>query len=302
MTMRTGAEMKHVQTAPIVAASTGAVLAGAADGGMLADIVDLQLYPVHDRSAPAYRALVERSRAVLAEEGAVTFPGFVRDTVIAHMAAQAMSLRSRMFRFRDEHTVYFKPQEEIGDATHPLRRLVETEKDTVAYADIPADNLTRRLYQSDDVLAFVNDVLDQGTLYRHADPLAALNLQGFSAGQQLGWHFDRSDFSVTLAIQTPEAGGDFEYVRLLRRSDDECYATVGRFLEDPTTQRIQILPQVAGTLTMFRGRYSLHRVTPVIGERLRINAVLAYVDRPDVQFSDYARNLFYGRTTTEALP
>jgi hypothetical protein len=62
-----------------------------------------------------------------------------------------------------------------------------------------------------------------------------------------------------------------------------------------------VLPQVPGTLTLFRGRYSLHRVTPVAGDRLRLNAVLAYVDQPNVEFSAYARQLFYGRTTVDPL-
>ena len=264
----------------------------------LADIVDLQRYPLLEPASAPYHALVAQGRALLEETGAMTFPGFVRPDAVAAMAEQALALRPCMFRFREMHTVYFRPPQESEAPSHPLRRLLETEKDTVAYADIPENNLTRRLYRADAVLAFVSDVLDQGQLYRHADPLAALNLQGFSAGQQLGWHFDRSDFSVTLAIQTPEGGGDFEYVRMLRQADDECYDAVGRFLDDPATQKIQVLPQVAGTLTMFRGRYSLHRVAPVTGDRLRINAVLAYVDQPNAQFSDYAQKLFYGRTTS----
>ncbi|MFK0088653.1 hypothetical protein ACIQUS_15315 [Pseudomonas sp. NPDC090755] len=263
----------------------------------LGDIVDLTRYPLADRTSAAYLALVSQSRARLEQEGVAIFPGFVLDPAVAAMAEQTLALQSQMFRFREQHTVYFKPQEETADPAHPLRRLMETEKDTVAYADIPADNLTRLLYQSDDVLAFIKDVLGQDVLYRHADPLAALNLQGFAEGQQLGWHFDRSDFSVTLSLQAANGGGDFEYVRMLRREDDDCYDAVGRFLNDPATQKVEVLPQVPGTLSLFRGRYSLHRVTPVVGERLRLNAVLAYVDKPDVEFSPYARQLFYGRTT-----
>lgn len=267
----------------------------------LGGIVDLGLYPLQDRGGAAYQELVNRSKSLLAQDGAVTFPGFVRGEVLAAMARQAISLQPKSFPFREEHTVYFKPQEDVGNASHPLRRMMVTEKDTVAYADIPGENPVRRLYEADELLAFVNDVLDEGQLYRHADPLAALNIQCFSDGHQLGWHFDRSDFSVTLSIQAPEQGGDFEYVRLLRRQDDECYEAVGHFLDDPQTRKIEILPQVPGTLAMFRGRYSLHRVAPVIGSRRRINAVLAYVDRPDVLFNDYARKLFYGRTTAALI-
>lgn len=267
----------------------------------LGDVIDLERYPITDRTDPAYRALVTHSQSLLGQEGVAIFPGFVRDESVATMADQTLALHPRMFHFRENHTVYFKPQEESVDSGHPLRRLMKTEKDTVAYADIPADNLIRRIYESDEVLSFIKDVLGLDTLYRHADPLAALNLQGFTTGQQLGWHFDRSDFSVTLSLQAASAGGDFEYVRMLRNEDDACYNAVRQFLDNPETQQIEVLPQVPGTLTLFRGRYSLHRVTPVVGDRLRLNAVLAYVDQPNVEFSAYARQLFYGRTTVEPL-
>lgn len=267
----------------------------------LGDIIDLERYPITDRTNSAYLALVTHSQSLLEQEGVAIFPGFVRNETVATMADQTLALHPRMFHFRENHTVYFKPQEESVDAGHPLRRLMKTEKDTVAYADIPADNLIRQIYESDEVLSFVRDVLGLDRLYRHADPLAALNLQGFTVGQQLGWHFDRSDFSVTLSLQAANSGGDFEYVRMLRNEDDDCYDAVRQFLDNPETQQIEVLPQVPGTLTLFRGRYSLHRVTPVVGDRLRLNAVFAYVDQPNVEFSAYARQLFYGRTTVDPL-
>lgn len=265
--------------------------------GLLADIINLDLYPITERGSAAYQALVSSSRARLEQDGVAIFPGFVRTDAVETTAQQTEALHPKMFHFREQHTVYFKPAVEGVDAGHPLRRLMTTAKDTVAYADIPEENLTRHIYQSDDVLAFIKDVLGREVLYRHADPLAALNLQGFSAGHELGWHFDRSDFSVTLSLQSAISGGDFEYVRMLRREGDDCFEAVRKFLDDPTTQKVESLPQVPGTLTMFRGHYSLHRVSPVEGDRLRLNAVFAYVDHPDVEFSSYARQLFYGRTT-----
>ena len=50
-----------------------------------------------------------------------------------------------------------------------------------------------------------------------------------------------------------------------------------------------------GTLALFRGRSSLHRVTPVVGKRNRIQTVLAYNTEPDVALSEQARQTFYGR-------
>jgi hypothetical protein len=48
-------------------------------------------------------------------------------------------------------------------------------------------------------------------------------------------------------------------------------------------------------LSLFRGRQSLHRVTPSRGSSKRLLAALSYVTNPDTIFSAYARKLFYGR-------
>ena len=51
----------------------------------------------------------------------------------------------------------------------------------------------------------------------------------------------------------------------------------------------------AGTLVLFRGRNSMHRVTPVKGDRTRMLVVLAYNAEPGIALSEAARMTFYGR-------
>ena len=114
-------------------------------------------------------------------------------------------------------------------------------------------------------------------------------------GQELGWHFDNSAFAVTLLLQAPEGGGEFQYVRDLRDADggDMNFSGVEDVLDgrhQPAT--LEVTP---GTLVLFRGRNSLHRVTPTIGERTRILVVLAYNATPGVALSEAARMTFYGR-------
>jgi hypothetical protein len=55
------------------------------------------------------------------------------------------------------------------------------------------------------------------------------------------------------------------------------------------------LPSLPGTLAFFRGRYSPHRVTPVEGNRPRLNSVLMYASEPDDRLNPLAAQLFYGR-------
>ena len=69
----------------------------------------------------------------------------------------------------------------------------------------------------DGLTDFVAMLLGKPRLYRSADPLAACNLAYIKDGDELGWHFDSSDFSVTLQIQAPEDGGQIGVVGFIAR-------------------------------------------------------------------------------------
>jgi len=50
-----------------------------------------------------------------------------------------------------------------------------------------------------------------------------------------------------------------------------------------------------GSLVLFRGRNSMHRVTPNESDKTRMLAVLAYNSEAGVVLSESARMTFYGR-------
>ncbi len=91
---------------------------------------------------------------------------------------------------------------------------------------LPEDFGARRIYASDEVLAFVAAALEKDVLHRSADPLDGVNMTVYEQGDELGWHFDQSEFSVTLMIQRSQAGGEFEYAPMVRTPDDERYDAV----------------------------------------------------------------------------
>jgi hypothetical protein len=78
------------------------------------------------------------------------------------------------------------------------------------------------------------DSLGKPVLYRSADPLDALEIAIFGHGDELGWHFDNSEFSVTVMYQQPQAGGDFDYCPQLRGEHDENYPGVQQILHGGT--------------------------------------------------------------------
>ena len=57
----------------------------------------------------------------------------------------------------------------------------------------------------------------------------------------------------------------------------------------------KVLSMEPGCLVLFRGRNAVHRVTPSIGNRVRVLSVLAYNSEPGVQLSETARKTFFGK-------
>ena len=51
----------------------------------------------------------------------------------------------------------------------------------------------------------------------------------------------------------------------------------------------------AGTLSLFNGQASLHRVAPVTGRRERIMALFNYMAEPGYVFSEEIQRKFFGR-------
>jgi len=133
------------------------------------------------------------------------------------------------------------------------------------------------------------------SVYPYADPLSSINIHYAAEGQELGWHFDNSSFAITLLLQAPEAGGVFEYVKDLRDAGqgEMNYEGVANVLDGKIPP--QVLTIDPGTLVLFRGRNSMHRVTPTQGDRTRYLVVLAYNDQPGISLSENARMTFYGR-------
>jgi len=152
----------------------------------------------------------------------------------------------------------------------------------------------------------VSRILRRSPLHRYADPLGAMNLAVMHEGDALGWHFDQTDFVVSLALQPSEGGGEFENVQRLRWVDgggiEERYDTVARVLADQAPELVTTVPMTAGTLMLFEGRWSLHRVTPVVGPTVRHVALFGYDTQPGTMSSDLLKQIRYGRSEPEPMP
>ena len=106
---------------------------------------------------------------------------------------------------------------------------------------IPKNAAIQQLYEWNSLTEFIRRVLGLEALYRTADPFLALNLTYLQAGDLQPWHYDHNEFTVTLLLQEPESGGEFEYVPKLRTDDDENLKPSGDCSPAPTATSIPCL-------------------------------------------------------------
>jgi len=257
-------------------------------------ILDLDRYPIDRPDSSAARILVAQCRADLDANGMFNLEGLVRTDVIERCAAELRPLLDRQsYTHKRSHNVYFLRNVAGLAPDHPALRQVETVNHTLC-ADQIEDTIASRIYRWAPLVDFIAAVMEKPRLYLMDDPLASVNVIAYRAGEALNWHFDRSHFTTTLLIQAPESGGDFQYRSDLRTDTDPNYEGVARLLRGEDNV-IRTLPLRPGTLNVFKGKNTLHRVSPPTGGRDRIVAIFSYYDRPGVVFSAEERLGFYGR-------
>ena len=263
------------------------------------DLIDLDAYPVHELNDAAARALLERCRAQLAATGACELPGFLAPQATARMVRESDTLVPVAHHAAGPITIYLDmPDMSLPDG-HPRRHLGSSSLAAIAYDLFPRSHALRALYEWDPLMTFLAAALGRERLYRYADPFGALNVAVMRAGDELDWHFDQTDFVVSIALRDADEGGDFEYAPYIRSASDERYDDVQAVLEGDTT-RVRRVPMTPGTLLLFQGRHSMHRVTPIRGATSRLVALLAYDTKPGTVSSEFLRLARYGRSVATA--
>lgn len=262
------------------------------------DTIDLERYPVTDLSSASAQAVLAEQRRSLASMGVAILPGFIKPEACAQMAREGEALRQRAHLEDVWGTPYLEVADDSFPEGHPRRSLFPSLTWVIAYDLVPRTDALRRLYEWDPLMTFIGEVLQRRPLYRMTDPLGALNVAVMDEGHTQGWHYDNAQFVVSLALQASDDGGKFECAPFIRSPGEEKYDDVARVLAGKAPDLVRVLPMVPGTLMIFEGRYSVHRVSPVVGKVPRIVALLAYDTRPESDSSDLFKMLRYGRCET----
>ena len=255
----------------------------------LASIIDLEKHPINESH---YR---EKCKAELDKNGVLVLDNFLFESSVKSILDEAKTKEDLAYYCVNEHNVYLDPFDQTLSKSHPRNKTVTSSKGCITDDQVPKKSSLRALYNSPKFKDFLCSVLDEAVLYKYDDNLSSINIHYAKEGQELGWHFDNSSFAITLLIQKPLAGGQFEYIRQFRNSqiNDNNYDGVLNLLNGNSIH--EQLSMENGTLVLFRGKDAIHRVTPTIGNRTRILSVLAYNSKPGVSLSESARMTFFGK-------
>ena len=257
-------------------------------------LIDLAAYPLHQPDSEAYAALVAVCRAALEANGMFDLPGFFRPEAALAAAEQAKTkMATESFRHARTHNVYFLDTVDGLSEEHPALARLDSINHTLC-ADQLARNPVLDLYEWPPFAAFLAATMGKAALFCMDDPLARVNIQSTRAGEALNWHFDRSEFTITMLLQASLEGGELEFRTNLRSADNANLEGIADVLrgEDPLTRRIAL---TVGALNVFRGVNTLHRVVPVKGTVERIIATLSFYERPGVAMTPHEQTGFFGR-------
>jgi len=263
-----------------------------------AEMVNLGRYPIADLSSVEGTEFAEQCRQQYLQTGLCMLPDFITTNAHQVLTEEANSISAKAYFCKNTHNAYLTddnsglPESDVG------RRQEHTFVGSVPYDQIEEGSSLNRLYQWDPLKDFIGYVLGKSEFYRFADPLGACSINVFVDGGEHGWHFDESEFTVTLMLQAPESGGAFEYVPKIRGRSNEK-EIVANVLDGDRSQVVE-LPFSAGTLLIFGGNQTIHRVTRVNGNRPRLVPVLCFAEQEGLQNSESVRKLFWGRTGNES--
>ncbi len=260
-------------------------------------IVDLQRYPIHDTANPEIQSLIARCQAELDAVGCSLVEKFILPESLARMCEEATRLLPRVHWVTEPHNPYFSPDDSSLPADHPVRTMGDRNSGFIGADLLASDSDLNLLYDWQPLTDFVGACLGVSPIYRFADPLARNPYSVMRPDDRFPWHFDGNEFTITVLVQAADEGGIFEYAPDIRTPTSENFDAVAKVLHG-SRDGVHSLDLRPGDMQIFKGRYSMHRVTQVKGKANRIIAGPSFVRDPVRVHKPVHAKQVYGR----ALP
>ena len=183
----------------------------------LADIIDLDRYPITDLDSESGQTLVASCQAEFVDAVSCELPGFVRPAAVDAVIADIEAREHRVFRSSRQRSAYgfYAPNhDESPDmaSNDPHAALQWRDVCYLAYDEFSTDSVLHMLYKSPAVCRFAAAVLELPEIHTVADHMMAAPVSLHYEGCQLGWHCDTQEFTITVMFRASEQGGLFEYM------------------------------------------------------------------------------------------
>jgi len=268
---------------------------------LIEQVVNTTRYPLAEPGTDGWNDVVSRIRHELHSVGCSVLSDFIRPSMRESLRQECATVAPLAYYDVETVNVYNIATDLSLPEDHPGRIAMRRGNAFVARDRISADLIIHRLYSSELFQRFVASCFELPRLYELADRLSGLCLNVVNPKMEHPWHFDTNEFTVSMLTQAPEAGGVFEYCPNIRSVSQENLDDVRAVLVGAGSQLIRRLLLRPGDLQLFKGRYSLHRVSCVQGGTARHSAIFAYSERPGVVGSVARTRQLFGRVLPQHL-
>ncbi len=263
-------------------------------------LIDLDRYPLDDHQSPARAQAVADAKAALVADGCAVIAGLIRPSAVQQLDAEIIERKHTTHYSTQRINPYFHVEPNPAyPSDHAVNTFLERSSGFIPGDSWRAGCATDVVFRSPVLASFIAECLGIAELHCYADPLAGLTANILDPGQQFTWHFDTNDFAVTVLVAEADSGGLFEYVPGIRSADDEGFDAIKAVL-DGSREGVRTLELRPGDLQIFRGRYSLHRVSRVGHESVpRHAAIFAYTAEDGVIGRVERTRQLFGRVLAE---
>jgi hypothetical protein len=261
----------------------------------IAKTIDLSLYPLNIPHSADYRSLISAKRTELNNQQYCVMPGFLRDAQRRKIVASVESRQQHTHRADSERNVYLERTRTASLPDDHPKNIFARGCYNMMGAHLLEDNSPLKdLYYWPPMQQFIADIVGETTLFPTDDPYQPVNVLCQGDDDRSSWHFDsHNDFTMTLMLQAPESGGQFQIASNMRSDNDSNYDGIAKLLLGNDSQVVTV-SRNEGELVIFRGCHSAHRVTAVVGDRLRLMCVMVYETEPGVIGDPVVNETVYG--------
>ena len=133
-------------------------------------VVNSARYPIHDLNSQPTLDFLASCQSELATFGACHFSHFLSAAGLSACLKVAIALESQAHPSNNQYTPYYGQPDDSYPAGHPRNATVRFAVRYVSRKLISSDSPLRQLFDGDDLLTFIRDLLPGAPLYRYSDP------------------------------------------------------------------------------------------------------------------------------------